>query len=92
MGRLDEVDLSQKLSRKEQDKRLSAAQERLEALRLQLAGLIGDGRLGPALPGAAPARPPQKPGTAARPADADRKVRRVIVMSWFPGPEGSENS
>ncbi|MDX6716081.1 MAG: AMP-polyphosphate phosphotransferase [Baekduia sp.] len=47
MGRLDEVDLSQKLSRKEQDKRLEAAQARLEALRLQLAGLIGDGRLGP---------------------------------------------
>jgi AMP-polyphosphate phosphotransferase len=47
MGRLDEVDLSQKLSRKEQDKRLSAVQGRLEALRLQLAGLIGDGRLGP---------------------------------------------
>jgi polyphosphate kinase 2 (PPK2 family) len=47
VGRLDEVDLSQKLSRKEQDARLGAAQERLEALRLQLAGLIGDGRLGP---------------------------------------------
>jgi AMP-polyphosphate phosphotransferase len=47
VGRLDEVDLSQKLSRKQQDKRLGAAQERLEALRLQLAGLIGDGRLGP---------------------------------------------
>jgi polyphosphate kinase 2 (PPK2 family) len=47
MGRLDEVDLSQKLSRKQQDKRLEAAQDRLEALRLQLAGLIGDGRLGP---------------------------------------------
>jgi polyphosphate kinase 2 (PPK2 family) len=47
VGRLDEVDLSQKLSRKEQDKRLEAAQDRLEALRLQLAGLIGDGRLGP---------------------------------------------
>jgi polyphosphate kinase 2 (PPK2 family) len=47
MGRLDEVDLTQKLSRKEQDKRLGAAKDRLEALRLQLAGLIGDGRLGP---------------------------------------------
>src|SRR3954462_10493267 len=47
MGRLDEVDLSQTLSRKEQDKRLHAAKDRLEALRLQLAGLIGDGRLGP---------------------------------------------
>jgi hypothetical protein len=42
--------------------------------------------------GAAPARAPQKTGVTARPADADRKVRRVIVMSWFPGPEGSENS
>src|SRR5436305_990683 len=47
VGRLDEVDLSQKLSTKQQSKRLSAANERLEALRLQLAGLIGDGRLGP---------------------------------------------
>jgi polyphosphate kinase 2 (PPK2 family) len=47
VGRLDEVDLSQKLSRTQQDKRLGAAQDRLEALRLQLAGLIGDGRLGP---------------------------------------------
>src|SRR3954469_12315931 len=47
MGRLNDVDLSQKLSRKEQDKRLDAAKDRLEALRLQLAGLIGDGRLGP---------------------------------------------
>ena len=47
MGRLDEVDLTLKLSRKEQDERLAAAQERLSALRLQLGGLIGDGRLGP---------------------------------------------
>src|SRR5437588_3911616 len=47
MGRLDEVDLSAKISRKEQDERLAAAQERLSAIRLQLGGLIGDGRLGP---------------------------------------------
>src|SRR3954454_4656246 len=47
MGRLDEVDLSQKLSKKEYEERLVAAQDRLEARRLQLGGLIGDGRLGP---------------------------------------------
>jgi polyphosphate kinase 2 (PPK2 family) len=47
MGLLEEVDLSQKLGNKEYEKRLAAAQERLEALRLQLAGLVGDGRLGP---------------------------------------------
>src|SRR3954454_20884948 len=47
MGRLDEVDLSQKLGKKEYEKRLSDAQDRLEARRLQLAGLIGDGSLGP---------------------------------------------
>jgi polyphosphate kinase 2 (PPK2 family) len=47
VGRLDEVDLSQKLSKKDYEKRLSDAQDRLEARRLQLAGLIGDGRLGP---------------------------------------------
>jgi polyphosphate kinase 2 (PPK2 family) len=47
VSRLDEVDLSQKLKRKEYEKRLEKGQDRLEALRLQLAGLIGDGRLGP---------------------------------------------
>src|SRR4051794_39734091 len=47
MGRLDDVDLSQKLKRKEYEERLADAQDRLEALRLQLGGLIGDGRLGP---------------------------------------------
>ena len=47
MGRLDELDLSLKLSRAEEADRLSAAQERLLQLRLHLAGLIGDGRLGP---------------------------------------------
>src|SRR3954471_16730322 len=47
MGRLDQVDLSQKLKRTEYEERLVAAQDRLEALRLQLGGLIGDGRLGP---------------------------------------------
>src|SRR3954471_22705283 len=47
MGRLDQVDLSQKLKRTEYEERLVAAQVRLEARRLQLGGLIGDGRLGP---------------------------------------------
>src|SRR4051794_19842923 len=47
MGRLEHADLSQKLGKKEYEERLSAAQDRLEARRLQLAGLIGGGRLGP---------------------------------------------
>jgi polyphosphate kinase 2 (PPK2 family) len=47
VGRLEDVDLSPKLKRKEYEERLAAAQDRLEALRLQLGGLIGDGRLGP---------------------------------------------
>jgi polyphosphate kinase 2 (PPK2 family) len=47
MGRLDEVDLSLKLGRKEEAARLEAAQERLLALRLVLGGLMGDGKLGP---------------------------------------------
>jgi polyphosphate kinase 2 (PPK2 family) len=49
MGRLDEVDLTQRLRREEYDQRLAAAQERMLALRLRCAGLTGDGRLGPAL-------------------------------------------
>jgi AMP-polyphosphate phosphotransferase len=47
MGRLDELDLSLKLSREEQAERLAAAQDRLLALRLKLGGLTGDQGLGP---------------------------------------------
>jgi polyphosphate kinase 2 (PPK2 family) len=47
MGRLDEVDLSLKLSREEEAERLAAAQDRLLALRLRLGGLTGDQGLGP---------------------------------------------
>jgi AMP-polyphosphate phosphotransferase len=46
---LDSVDLSAKLSRSEGQKRLQVAQQRLLALRLQCAGLIGDRTLGPPL-------------------------------------------
>ena len=51
MGRLDQVDLSLSLSKKEYEKRLEAAQERLAALRLALGGKLPgyEGRLGPAL-------------------------------------------
>jgi polyphosphate kinase 2 (PPK2 family) len=49
MSKLDDVDLSLKLSKKEGKKQLKAAQERLLALRLQAGGLIGDGKLGPPL-------------------------------------------
>ena len=47
MGRLADVDLSLKLKRKEYEERLAAAQERLLQLRLYMAGLTGDGALGP---------------------------------------------
>jgi AMP-polyphosphate phosphotransferase len=49
MGRLDDVDLSLKLSRKKQDELLAAHGTRLAQLRLTLAGLIGTERLGPPL-------------------------------------------
>jgi AMP-polyphosphate phosphotransferase len=49
VGRLDDLDLSLKLSKSEEAERLEAAQDRLLALRLQLGGLVGDGRLGPPL-------------------------------------------
>ncbi len=49
MGRLDDVDLSLKFSRKEQDRLLAQHGTRLAQLRLTLAGLIGPGRLGPPL-------------------------------------------
>ena len=49
MGRLDELDLTLKLSRKQQDARLAAAQQRLLELRLHCGGLMGKGELGPPL-------------------------------------------
>jgi polyphosphate kinase 2 (PPK2 family) len=49
MGRLDELDLSQQISRVEYDKRLHHAQRRLLHLRLHLGGQMGSGELGPAL-------------------------------------------
>lgn len=47
MGRLDQLDLSLKLSRNKEAGRLAAGQQRLLQLRLHLGGLVGDGRLGP---------------------------------------------
>jgi AMP-polyphosphate phosphotransferase len=47
MGRLDDVDLSLSLSRAESERRLPELQQRLLLLRLLLAGLRGEGGLGP---------------------------------------------
>jgi AMP-polyphosphate phosphotransferase len=49
MGRLDEVDLSLKLSRPESEQRLEVLGRRLLYLRLIAGGLVGEGRLGPGL-------------------------------------------
>ncbi len=49
MRRLDDLDLSLDLSKKEAKARLKAAQERMQELRLELAGLDGDERFGPPL-------------------------------------------
>jgi len=49
MGRLDEVDLSLKLSREEEAEGLKREGERLAQLRLTLGGLIGECQLGPPL-------------------------------------------
>jgi polyphosphate kinase 2 (PPK2 family) len=46
MGRLDEVDLSLSLTRREEERELSAARERLTELRLTLGGLIGTQGIG----------------------------------------------
>ena len=48
-SRLSELDLSLKLSKREEQERLAAAQRDLLALRLHLAGMIGPGEVGPGL-------------------------------------------
>ena len=47
MGRLDSLDLTQRLGRKEYDERLAAAQRRWLQLRLHVGGQMGTGELGP---------------------------------------------
>jgi polyphosphate kinase 2 (PPK2 family) len=47
MGVIDELDLSKKLSREEEQEALERGWRRLTQLRLTLGGLIGDGELGP---------------------------------------------
>lgn len=49
MGRLDALDLTQRLTGKEYDERLSAAQKRLLHLRLHVGGQMGSGEVGPGL-------------------------------------------
>jgi AMP-polyphosphate phosphotransferase len=49
MGRLDELDLRQRLKRDEYEPRLKAAQKRLLHLRLHLGGQMGSGDVGPGL-------------------------------------------
>jgi polyphosphate kinase 2 (PPK2 family) len=49
VGRLDEIDLGQSLSSKEEERELEAAWKRLAQLRLTLGGLIGERTLGPPL-------------------------------------------
>jgi AMP-polyphosphate phosphotransferase len=49
MSRLDQVDLSLKMSKADSERRLEVLQQRLLQLRLVAGGLIGDGRLGPSL-------------------------------------------
>jgi polyphosphate kinase 2 (PPK2 family) len=49
MSRLDEVDLTARLTRKQEAVQLAAEQQRLLRLRLALGGQIGDGEIGPPL-------------------------------------------
>jgi len=49
MGRLHDLDLTQRLTTRDYDKRLILAQRRLLQLRLHLGGQMGSGELGPAL-------------------------------------------
>jgi polyphosphate kinase 2 (PPK2 family) len=49
VGRLDSLDLSQRLGRREYEKRIEAAQRRLLQLRLHLGGQMGSGAVGPGL-------------------------------------------
>ena len=47
MGRLDELELSLRLSKREEAQGLAVAQERLAALRLVMGGKLGSGQIGP---------------------------------------------
>jgi AMP-polyphosphate phosphotransferase len=89
MGRLDQLDLSLKLSRKEQDERLSMAQKRLSALRLQLGGKLGASELGPPVCMLFEGWDASGKGGAIKRLVADLDKRHVRVAT-FSAPTGDE--
>ena len=89
MRRLDELDLSLKLSRKEQDRRLDAAQKRLSALRLQLGGKLGASELGPPVCMLFEGWDASGKGGAIKRLVADLDKRHVRVAT-FSAPTGDE--
>ncbi|MCW3002799.1 MAG: UDP-galactose-lipid carrier transferase [Conexibacter sp.] len=83
MGRLDELDLSLKLKRREQDERLARGGRRLAQLRLALGGkLDGSGRLGPGLTVVVEGWDASGKGGAIKRLVAPLDVRHVRVSSY----------
>jgi polyphosphate kinase 2 (PPK2 family) len=83
MGRLDELDLTLKLTRAEQDERLETSGRRLQQLRLALGGkLDGTGRLGPPLTVVMEGWDASGKGGAIRRLTAPLDIRHVRVASF----------
>jgi AMP-polyphosphate phosphotransferase len=89
MGRLDQVDLTLKLSAHEGQERLRHAQRRLLALRLQAGGQIGEQRLGPPLAVMFEGWDAAGKGGAIRRLTAPLDPRHVTVAE-FAGPSDRE--
>jgi AMP-polyphosphate phosphotransferase len=89
MGRLDDVDLTQHVSRREEAERLALLHRRLVTLRLQAAGLLDDPRLGPALCVVLEGWDAAGKGSAIRRLVEPLDPRHVAVMQ-FAAPTASE--
>ena len=90
MGVLDELDLSQKLSKEQEAERLESAWMRLTQLRLTLGGLIGDGELGPPVCAMFEGHDASGKGGAIKRLVGQLDPRHVRVVQ-FAGPTHDEN-
>src|SRR5215207_8103156 len=89
MKRLDALDLSLRLSRKEQDRRLERGGARLAQLRLTLGGQLGSGELGPPVAVLLEGWDASGKGGAIKRLVAPLDVRHVRVVS-FAAPSADE--
>ena len=89
MGRLEHVDLTERINRKEYDQRLLDAQQRFLQLRLHLGGQLGEEHIGPGLLSSWRAPTPRARGAPSA-TSSSRSIHGTSACSSFSKPTADE--